>query len=97
MGFTQVIEVETSDAQAVSDHLAAWHAEQSGVAPGYQGYQLLRDRDDPEGYLIMVGFSSVDDAHSNNDRAETVAWAAKLRELVAASPRFRNLDTIARS
>ena len=96
MSFTQVIEVKTDDQQAVADHLAAWHAEQQGVAPGYLGYRLLADRDQSGQCAVIVDFSSAEEAQANNARPETQAWASKLQELVSAT-QFRDCTTVATS
>jgi quinol monooxygenase YgiN len=96
MSFTQVIEVETDDPQAVAEHLAAWHAEQHSVAPGYIGFRLLADQKDPRQCAIIVDFSSAEEAQANDARPETQAWAGKLQELVSAA-RFRNCTTVAAS
>ena len=37
MAFVQTIEAEATDEVAVRDHLAGWHGEQAGLAPGYLG------------------------------------------------------------
>src|SRR5262249_60339041 len=36
VSFTQTIEVQTDDEAALRDHIAGWHVEQAGVAPGYR-------------------------------------------------------------
>ena len=71
MGFMQAIEVQAPDGSALAEHLAAWHAEQHGVAPGYQGYRLLADRDRPGRFTILVDFTSADAAEANNARPDS--------------------------
>lgn len=44
MSFTQVITVEGADEGALRDHIAKWHSDQAGVAPGYVGAGLGRRR-----------------------------------------------------
>jgi quinol monooxygenase YgiN len=90
MSFVQTIEIETTDDQAVRDHLAAWDREQAGIAPGYQGCRLLANQDAPGRFLIIVDFSSPEEAEQNNQRPETAAWADKLRGLVTGEPTYRN-------
>lgn len=90
MAFTQTIEVRSSDERALHEHVSAWHAEQAGVAPGYQGARILADEKTPDRYVIEVDFSSRHDADRNNDRAETQAWAAKLAELADGALGFRD-------
>jgi hypothetical protein len=43
MGFVQTIEVEATDEVALRDHLAGWHGEQAGLAPGYLGARILAE------------------------------------------------------
>ncbi|MDQ4098466.1 MAG: hypothetical protein M3144_11440 [Actinomycetota bacterium] len=88
MAFVQTIEVEATDEVGLRDHLAAWHGEQAGLAPGYLGARILAEEAAPGRYVIEVDFSSREEAARNNERAETTAWAAKLAELVAGEPRF---------
>jgi quinol monooxygenase YgiN len=97
MGFTQTIEVQAPDGSALAEHLAAWHSEQHGVAPGYRGYRLLADRDRPGRFTILVDFTSADEAKANDARPETAAWAARLSELTTATPSFANWDGVAES
>ena len=94
MSFTQTIEVTAADEQALSDHMAAWHGEQHGIAPGYVGARILADEAAPGRYLIAVDFSSAEEAARNNDRPETAAWASKLDELTTGAPTFRNFRTV---
>lgn len=94
MGFTQSIEVTAKDDTARRDHVAGWHAEQHGIAPGYQSARILADVDQPGRYLIEVDFTDADDAARNNDRPETAAWATKLGELVDGSPTFTSFRQV---
>ena len=97
MAFIQIIDVQAADGSALAEHLAAWHAEQDGVAPGYQSYRLLADRDRTGRFVIVVDFNSAADAKANDARPETAAWAAKLAELTTATPTFGNFDCLAES
>jgi quinol monooxygenase YgiN len=92
MPFTQTIEVEARDVAGLRDHVAAWHAEQAGIAPGYVGSRVLADLDAPGRYLIEAEFSSRAEADRNNDRPETAAWAAKLADLVTSDPVYRSFE-----
>ncbi len=88
MTFTQMITVTTDDSRALADHAATWNAEQGGIAPGYLGTRILASRDVPDQYVIEVDFSSEEEAGRNNDRAETAAWAQRLRDLVDTEPTY---------
>lgn len=94
MAFTQIITIDGADEQALHDHVAAWDAEQAGVAPGYQGARVLADQQRPGRYVIEVDFDSEDGAKRNNDRAETKAWAEQLRELAGGEPSYRDLREV---
>jgi hypothetical protein len=95
MSFTQLIEVDGArDAEALHDLLSRWDAEQKGVAPGYLGARLLADRATSDRYLVEVDSSSAEEAERNNEREETAAWAARLRELAGAEPTYRNLQPV---
>lgn len=94
MAFTQLIEVDGADAQALQDHVATWHAEQAGQAPGYLGARVLADQDTAGRHLILVDFSSQEEAEANSDREATSTWAAGLRDLASGDPTFRNLGVV---
>jgi hypothetical protein len=56
---------------------------------GYMGGRVLADRLDPGRYVIVADFAIVDpdvsaaeEAESNNDRPETQASTARLREIL---------------
>lgn len=88
MSFVQTITVRSTNMSALAEHLADWHAEQCGIAPGYQGARLLADCDRPDQFTIEAAFASEEEAALNNDRPETVAWAEGLRNLASGEPRF---------
>jgi hypothetical protein len=90
MAFTQSIEVHAGDEGALRDHVAGWHKEQVGVAPGYRGARVLADRSQPGTYLIEVEFSSEEEAARNDDRTETAKWAERLRGIVGDEPAYRD-------
>jgi quinol monooxygenase YgiN len=92
MTFIQTIEVEARDVGALRDHVAAWHAEQAGIAPGYVGSRVLADLGAPGRYVIEAEFRSPVEAEQNNDRPETSAWAAKLADLVTSAPAYRSFE-----
>lgn len=90
MSFTQLIEVDGVDEQALHQHVSAWDSEQKGVAPGYLGARVLADEGTPGRHIIEVDFSSIEEAERNNERPETESWATKLRELAEAEPTYRD-------
>ncbi len=94
MRFTQTIAVRASDARALGDMMSEWHEAEAGVAPGYLGSRLLADRDQPGRYLVVVDFSSAEEAEENNNRPETQEWAGKLMALTDGEPEFGNYDEV---
>ena len=56
---------------------------------------MLRDREDPNRYAIVVLFDSLDDAMTNNDLPAMGELAASMNDLTTAPTMFRNLRTAA--
>jgi quinol monooxygenase YgiN len=88
MSFVQTIKVHTKNETALAEHLAAWHAQQCGIAPGYRGARLLADCDRPDEFTIVAAFESEEEAAVNNGRPETLAWAEGLRKIASGEVRF---------
>lgn len=96
MSYTQVITVEGADAGALRDHIAQWHSDQAGVAPGYVGARVLAEEGSGR-HLIEVDFASEEEARRNNERPETAAWAEGLQRLVSGQPSYQNLHEVYRA
>ncbi len=94
MAFVQTMAIKTDDSDAIKALMAQWDAEQRGIAPGYQSYRLLADRDRPGVYVLEVEFSSYEEAQRNNDRPETAAWSEKLQGLIDGDTTYANLDVL---
>ena len=94
MTFVQTIEIDVDDIGPVNDLLSNWHADQAGVAPGYQRARVLADEARRGHYVIEVDFSSRKEADANNARPETAAWADSLGALADGSPTFRTLALV---
>lgn len=93
MAFTQIITVKGADEQTLRSLIAEWDAEQAGSAPGYIRSRLFGDVEDDQ-HVLVVDFSSEDDAQRNNDRPETSAWAERLRTLADGEPSYLSLRHI---
>ena len=101
--FTQAITVRCADpdrfAQVV-ELLRRWDRLQAeSDIMGYMGVRILADREHADRYLIMADFgmvdpdvSAADEAARNNERAETRAFAAAMRELVDEEPEYSHYD-----
>lgn len=97
MAFTQIIEVQTDDVEAIQKHVSEWHDSQSGEAPGYRQARILADADRRDTYLIEVEFASEEEAKKNNERPETKEWSNRARVLLKQAPSYRNLTEVCRT
>jgi hypothetical protein len=88
------MEVQTHDEAALRDHVAGWHAEQTGIAPGYRRARVLADSKQPGRYLIEGDLRLPEEAARNNERAESNAWVARLADHVAAAPQYRDFRLV---
>lgn len=94
MSFTQTMTVHADAAEPLVELIDAWHREQVGVAPGYQGARVLADTQRSGRFVIEVDFSSEDEAAENNARAETSAWADQLDALVDGAPEYTDFTVV---
>ena len=93
MKFVQIMEVTTDK----FDEFEALHERWRAATEGERTTELewvLRDREDPNRYVIVVQFDSFDDAMKNNDLPATAEIASKMNQLAATPTVFRNLDLI---
>jgi hypothetical protein len=94
-GFLQVIFYTTTRFEEMQ---AAGHAHRDRMAatdatPPTR-VVITRNRDEPNGYVTLVGFASYEDAMANSNRPETGEFAALMASLCDGPPGFRNLDVI---
>ena len=93
MKFVQIMEVTTDK----FDEFEALHERWLAATEGERTTELewvLRDREDPNRYVIVVQFDSFQEAMKNNDLPATAEIASKMSELADAPTVFRNLDLI---
>lgn len=93
MKFVQIMEVTTDK----FDEFEALHEQWLAATEGQRTTELewiMRDREDPNRYVIAVQFPSFDEAMKNNDLPATAEIARQMNELAAAPTVFRNLDLI---
>lgn len=103
--FSQSIAVRCDDPAPIVALLEEWDLGQASTdIMGYMGTRLLADRESPGRYLVIADFgvvdpdvSAADEATRNNERPETQAWAARLRELVDGEPEYRHYDELYRT
>ena len=105
LNFSHMIFVRSDDPEALGDLLVQWDVQQASAdIMGYMGVRLLADRDNPGQYLIVADFgvvdpdvSAADEAARNNERPETQASAARMREHVKGEPEWRHYDELYRT
>ena len=103
--FSQTIAVRCADPAVLIKMLAQWDVRQATAdIMGYMGTRLLADRENPGHYVFVVDFgvidpdvSAADEAARNNERPETQAFAARLREVVDGEPEYRHYDELYRT
>jgi hypothetical protein len=74
-------------------NLDAWMTRTEGNRVPHRAV-LRRDRDADHQYLLMVEFSSYDQAMENSNRPETAEFATFLARISDGPLTFRNLDVL---
>lgn len=93
MKFVQIMEVTTDK----FDEFEALHEQWLAATEGERTTELewvLRDREDPNRYVIVVQFPSFEEAMKNNDLPATAEIARQMNELAVTPTVFRNLDLV---
>ena len=93
MTFVQTISFKARDEGQILKLFEEWD-KQAVDAPGFRRAWILKDRDQPNTFLVSVEFSSYEEAMRNSNRPETDAMAKKLRKLVDGSVDYGNYDLI---
>lgn len=94
MTFVQTISFTTSNIEEIQKMSEEYRREQGDRAPGFRRNWVMKDRDNPNHYLISVEFDSYEKAMENSARPETDAFAKKMRELIDGEPEYGNYDLI---
>jgi hypothetical protein len=89
--FTQLIEFEASDIEAVQAGLERFRDEHPGVLTSTAS-TTTEDRDRPGTYIAIVEFPSYEKAMEQPNNPVLSEWASRLAQLMSGPPRFRNLD-----
>jgi hypothetical protein len=103
--FSQTIAVRCDDPAPIIEMLKEWDFNQAtSDIMGYMGTRVLADRDNPGQYLIIADFGVIDpdvsaaeEAARNNERPETQATAARMREMLDGEPEYRHYDELYRT
>jgi hypothetical protein len=91
--FAQIIEFTTSQMDAFNANLDAWKIKSEGHRIPHRAV-VRKDRDTEDRYLLLVEFSSHDEAMENSNRPETAEFAAFLAGISEGPLTFRNLDVL---
>ena len=103
--FSQTITVRCDNPEILIQMLEEWDLGQAtSDITGYMGSRLLADRDHPGLYVFIADFGVIDpdvsaaeEAVKNNERPETQAFAARLREVTEGEPEYRHYDELYRT
>jgi hypothetical protein len=103
--FSQTITVHCDNPEILIRMLEEWDLGQAtSDITGYMGSRLLADRDHPGQYMFIADFGVIDpdisaaeEALNNNERQETQAFAARLREVTEGEPEYRHYDELYRT
>ena len=93
MSFVQIIEYRTSKMAEMDQVGKEWEAASQGKTKARRRV-LGRDRNDPDRFLNIVFFDSLDEAMENSADPMTHEFAAKMMALADGEPRFHDLDVV---
>lgn len=105
LNFSQTITMYADDPAPIIELLQEWDRNQASAdIMGYMGIRLLADREEPRRYVIIADFgvvdpdvSAADEAQRNNERPETQASAARMREVIDGEPEWHHYDELYRT
>jgi quinol monooxygenase YgiN len=93
MAFVQIMQVATSNYDALSDLEAQWRAETEGKRTLRRSI-VARDRTDPNRYVILAFFDSYESAMENSKLPETQRFATRFTDLADGPLTFQDLDIV---
>jgi quinol monooxygenase YgiN len=93
--FVQVIEGRLKSASGwtqLEELGETWRRAEAHRAPGFKGFDFLRDRADPAHFIEVVRFESAEKAQENSRRPETNLFFQRICALLDGEPRFVDCD-----
>ncbi|MFV0130444.1 hypothetical protein ACLGI4_22495 [Streptomyces sp. HMX112] len=96
MRFAQIIDMETERMDEVRALLEERRAQMSGRAGGPTGRAVLRDRSNPDRYLMIVEFDSPEEAMRNSQDPEVSTMAERIGALCTRPTVFTDCDLLDR-
>jgi hypothetical protein len=105
LNFTQTITMHCTDPEKLIGLVREWDlAQANNDIMGYMGTRVLADRENLGRYTLVVDFGVIDpnvsaaaEAARNNDRPETKAIAAAMREITLGEPEYHHFDEVYRT
>ncbi|OII59930.1 hypothetical protein BJP40_29015 [Streptomyces sp. CC53] len=94
MRFTQILDFETDRMDEIRALMDEWGAENEPQDHGPSRSMILKDRDNPGRYYVVVEFDSYEEAMRNNDDPRTSEMAQRLESLCSRPTRFLNCDVL---
>lgn len=94
MKFVQIVDFETDridEMRALSEEMDEKFAGRGG---GPTHRLVLRDRNTPGRYLVVVEFDSYEEAMRNSDDPETTKMAERMAALCTRAPSFTDCDAL---
>ncbi|GAA2430120.1 hypothetical protein [Streptomyces lavendulocolor] len=95
MKFAQIIDFETERIDDMEALMEERRAATAGGAGGPSRRVLLRDRDNPNRYLVIVHFDSYEEAMRNSEDPATTELARRIAALCTRPPSFTDCDLMA--
>ncbi|WP_329340435.1 hypothetical protein OG866_33100 [Streptomyces sp. NBC_00663] len=94
MKFVQIIDYETDSIEEMQE--LGRQAEQrfAGRADGPTHRLVLRDRSNPNRYLVVIEFNSYEEAMRNSNDPDTGKFAEQMAALCTKAPTFTDCDVV---
>ncbi|WP_194904030.1 hypothetical protein [Catenulispora rubra] len=99
MKFMQIIDFETERMDEMTELMRQFEAASraSGRAEHPTYRTVLRDRANPDRYVVVVEFDSYEEAMANSSHPDTTAFSQKMAGLVSRPPVFTDCDILEQS
>ncbi|MCI3277262.1 hypothetical protein [Streptomyces cylindrosporus] len=90
--FVQIIDFETDRIEEMRKLAEETEERFAGRSGGPTHRLLLKDRNQPNRYLVVIEFNSYEEAMANNDAPETTEFAQRMAALCTRPPSFTDCD-----
>ncbi|MHC3468600.1 hypothetical protein ACYF6T_07790 [Streptomyces sp. 7R007] len=92
--FVQIVDFETDrmeEMRELSQEMEATLGDREG---GPTHRLVLRDRANPDRYLVVIEFNSYEEAMQNSNHPETTKFAERMAALCTRAPSFTDCDVV---